>query len=336
MGTKTRMGDSYEKVLCANCMSLQEYELKTEREKRTINGRDYVFNKKIALCCNCGSRVMVPGLEDRNEADFEYVFRSENRYIQIQEIQEIIEKYNIEKRPLSKMLGMGEHTIEKYLDGQLPNRKYSDLLKQARNDYRVMLYYYGINKDKLSQKAIEKISAKLEYYKFINEYNSEIEKYAIYILNSSYEITNLSLQKLLYYLEGFAQVLLGERLFHNRCEAWKLGPVYRDIYEKYKVFGKEQIIIDKINIADEFDETHRKVVDYVLKHFAIYNGFTLKEFTHVEAPWMDAHAGYSEDEICEEIISHESIKDYFEKVHKKFNLGKDEGVCDYIKSLGVI
>ena len=36
----------------------------------------------------------------------------------------ILEKYNIEKRPLSKLLGFGELTITRYLDGQLPSVKY--------------------------------------------------------------------------------------------------------------------------------------------------------------------------------------------------------------------
>lgn len=336
MDRNTPVGVSYEKVLCANCMSLQEYEIKAEKETRTINGQEYSFNKRYAVCKKCGQRVMVPGLEDRNEEYFEYVFRNANGYIQVQEIQDIIEKYNIEKRPLSKLLGMGEHTIEKYLEGQLPNKKYSELLQNVMGDYRIMRYYYNINKDKLSDKAIEKLKDKLDYYTEINECNSQIEKYAIYILNSKYEITNLSLQKLLYYIEGFGQALMKECLFSNRCEAWKLGPVYRDIYEKYKVFGKEQIIIDKLDMTEVLDEKHRELVDYVLKHFGIFNGVTLKDLTHSEEPWIDAHAGYLYDERCEEEISHESIKKYFEKINKKFDLTKDTGVKDYIESLGVI
>ena len=35
---------------------------------------------------------------------------------------------DIEKRPLSKLLGVGELTITRYLDGQLPSVKYSNIL----------------------------------------------------------------------------------------------------------------------------------------------------------------------------------------------------------------
>ena len=37
---------------------------------------------------------------------------------------------DIEKRPLSKLLGFGELTITRYLDGQLPSVKYSNILFQ--------------------------------------------------------------------------------------------------------------------------------------------------------------------------------------------------------------
>lgn len=336
MNTETRVSELYDKVLCASCRGLQEFYIKTERETRNINGHDYEFNKRVAICSKCGNRVMVPGLEDENEASFEFIYRKENDYIQIEEIREIISRYNVEKRPLSKLLGFGEHTIEKYLEGQLPNRDYSNILRDVKSDYRIMLYYYELNKEKLTEKAKEKIKEKLDYYKSINEFESPIERYAIYILNSSYEITNLSLQKLLYYIEAFAQVILNERVFNNRCEAWKLGPVYRDVYEKYKVFGSNQIVIDKVDMSKVLDEEHRKLVDFVLKHFAIFNGFTLKEMTHAEEPWTEAHRGYSIDERCEEQITHEAIQKYFEKIDEKFNLSTDIGVKKYIESLGVI
>ena len=336
MDSNTRVGDSYEKVLCADCMSLQEYEIKVEKAVRTVNQRDYEFNKRYAVCKKCGARVMVPGLEDENEATFEFIFRNINGYIQVNEIQDIIEKYNVEKRPLSKLLGMGEHTIEKYLEGQLPNKNYSDLLRKVRSNYRLMTYYFNLNKSKLTQKAIEKIEERLEYYRAINEYSTSIEEYAIYILNSKYEITNLSLQKLLYYIEAFGQIMLGERLFQSRCEAWKLGPVYREIYEKYKIFGREQIVIDKIDTNDILSKRHRDIADYVLKHFGIFNGVTLKDLTHSEEPWINAHSGYADEEICEEEISHEAITDYFVKIDNIYNLKEDKGVKAYIESLGVI
>jgi uncharacterized phage-associated protein len=324
------------KVLCGECRSLQEYDLVSERSERIWNGKACTLNKRIAVCRNCGHRVYVPGLDDINENEFEVKCREENDYILVEEIQEILEKYDVDKRPLSKVMGLGEHTIENYLKGQLPSRRYSDMLRRVLHCYLYMKDYYDNNKDKLNKHAAERMKTKLEFYDQINSHDSTIEAVALYILNSKYEITNMSLQKLLYYIEAFAQVLLGKSIYDNRCEAWAYGPVYPCIYEKYKSFGKSQIIVDEIDLTDCLDENVRKVIDYVLGNFAIYNGVTLKDLSHSESPWKNAHAGYGAKEHCTEQISHDAITEYFLAVNEKYDLSTDEGLNHYISSLGVV
>lgn len=62
-------------VLCANCRSINPYEMHVEQQIRERNGKKYTFNKRIAICNNCGHRVTVPGLADLNEEEFEKVVR---------------------------------------------------------------------------------------------------------------------------------------------------------------------------------------------------------------------------------------------------------------------
>ncbi|MCR5556312.1 MAG: DUF4065 domain-containing protein, partial [Butyrivibrio sp.] len=126
------------------------------------------------------------------------------------------------------------------------------------------------------------------------------------------------------------------RIFDNRCEAWAYGPVYPEVYSKYKSFGRAPIIIDEADLSTSLDSSITDIIDFVLSQFAIYNGVTLKDLSHAEAPWKNAHAGYGTKEHCTELISHESITDYFTAVHKKFNLSKESGVKKYISSLGVM
>jgi uncharacterized phage-associated protein/DNA-binding transcriptional regulator YiaG len=328
--------DILDRVICTECRSLQEYDIVSEKSERVWNGTTCTFNKRIAVCRKCGHRVYVPGLDDMNENEFEAKCREENDYILVEEIKEILEKYDVDKRPLSRVLGLGEHTIENYLKGQLPSKRYSDLLRRVLTCYLYMKSFYDSNKDKLNKHAAERLEKKLEFYDQINSHNSAIESVALYILNSKYEITNMSLQKLLYYIEAFAQILLGERIYDDRCEAWTYGPVYPVIYEKYKSFGKSQIVVDDIDLTDCLDESVRKVIDFVLANFAIYNGVTLKDLSHSESPWKNAHAGYGEKEHCEEVISHDAITEYFTSVNEKYDLSSDEGVKNYILSLGVI
>lgn len=330
------MNKYLDKVFCAGCMSLQSYSIQTEKVNRVWNGTECVFNKRIAFCNCCGNRVSVPGLEDLNEAEFDARCREENGYIQVSEIKDIMTRYNVEKRPLSLALGLGEHTIENYLKGQLPNKRYSDMLKNVLTDYKSMQTLFEENRDKLNELTSKRIQERLDYYAYINSRSSTIETVAIYVLNSKYEITNMSLQKLLYYIEAFCQIILNERMFDNRCEAWAYGPVYPEIYEKYKLFGKEQIHVDPIDLSDELEERYRNLIDYVLNLFGIFNGVTLKDLSHAEEPWKKAHAGYGDMERCEEVITHESITEYFASVNKRFDLRDELSVKKYIMSLGVI
>ena len=56
-----------------------------------------------------------------------------DRIITIEEILEILEKYNIGKKPLSLVLGWGEVTIIRYLDGSIPDKLHSDVLFSIKN-----------------------------------------------------------------------------------------------------------------------------------------------------------------------------------------------------------
>ena len=68
-----------------------------------------------------------------------------------------------------------------------------------------------------------------------------------YILASSRNIgiraTNLRLQKLLYFVEGF--YMLGnngtESCFKEQILAWTYGPVVHEVYDTFKVFGNQPI-----------------------------------------------------------------------------------------------
>lgn len=71
--------------------------------------------------------------------------------------------------------------------------------------------------------------------------SSKIESIANYIINKSMEITPLALQKLLYFSQSFHKVFLDIFLFDDDCEAWVHGPVYNDIYFKYKDHGYNPI-----------------------------------------------------------------------------------------------
>ncbi len=52
------------------------------------------------------------------------------------------------------------------------------------------------------------------------------------------------MQKILYYAQGFYKAFFGKFLFEDDCQAWVHGPVYVNIYEKYKEFKSANIFIN--------------------------------------------------------------------------------------------
>lgn len=332
------MMESSRKVLCWNCRKKVPYTIKARKEARNIKGIDYLYDEKYAVCDECGEEITVSGLDDANEREIDNIYRRNNGLVTIDQIYEIMEKYNIEKRPLSNLLGFGELTITRYLDGQLPTKRYSDMLLRLLHYDEEMKRLLEAGKTNITPNAYRKVEEAMQNRERLLRHDAKIEIVALYIINSFYEVTNLSLQKLLYYVKAFGYVFQGKDLLQEECEAWVHGPVFPMIYEKYKDFGREIIRGD----AGELDfecllttEEH-EVISYVLQCFGIYNGGVLRELTHRERPWQEARQGLGDMERCTNIIKNEDIQQYFAEMDEKFGLHKKNGVEQYIKSLHVI
>ncbi len=327
-----------QQILCWNCRTRTEYTIKSRKSLRIIKGTEYAYNEQYAVCNTCGEEVMVPGLSDVNEHELDNLYRRNNGLITIDDIHTILKKYNIEKRPLSNLLGFGELTITRYLDGQLPARRYSDLLLRVLNDDNAMREILLENKCNITEKAYHKSMKAITDREHFLDNKTKIELISMYVIKSSYEVTNLSLQKLLYYIKAFGFILLNKDVLNESCEAWVHGPVFPTVYEKYKKFGREVISNEELDICFEtlLSSEEMSMIDYVLKNFGIYNGSILREFTHKEQPWKNARHGLNETDRCRNIIYDEDIQNYFYLMDKEYGLHEKNGVAQYIKSLNVL
>ena len=59
--------------------------------------------------------------------------------------------------------------------------------------------------------------------------------------NSEELISNVKLQKLLYYQQGFHLACFGAPLFDEEIEAWMYGPVVPSVYEYFKTYDNRGI-----------------------------------------------------------------------------------------------
>jgi uncharacterized phage-associated protein len=119
-------------------------------------------------------------------------------------------------------------------------------------------------------------------------------------------ISNLKLQKLLYYAQGFHLAIYGKPLFPEPMEAWAHGPVVAEVYHKYKDYDGNPIPSEEVDF-DVFDDEQAEFLNDIYCTFGQYSAWKLREMTHDEPPWKDA---YNED-APGMIITHEALLDYF-------------------------
>ena len=128
--------------------------------------------------------------------------------------------------------------------------------------------------------------------------------------DNRYIITNLKLNKLLYFAQGWYLSKYNEPLFDEQIEAWDLGPVVANVYQAYKPLGKNHIMIDRNE--DNLDESKVSVEQLELL-IDVYNNYSkfsaneLVEMTHVkDSPWDKV---YVKNE--NKVIPNDLIKEYF-------------------------
>lgn len=114
-------------------------------------------------------------------------------------------------------------------------------------------------------------------------------------------ISNLKLQKLLYYAQGFHLALYDKPLFEDPIKAWKHGPVVPAVYHHFKPHG--EFGLPRPTNVKTFSKEVRSLLDEVYKVYGQFSAWKLRNLTHVERPWKNTAQSAT--------ISHAALKDYF-------------------------
>jgi len=105
-------------------------------------------------------------------------------------------------------------------------------------------------------------------------------------------ISNLKLQKLLYYVQGFALAMYDKPLFDEDIEAWMYGPVVPCVYQEYKEFGSGAIEFDSdFEIPKTITEEDISLIKEVYDVYGQYSALKLMNLTHDESPWKSTQTG---------------------------------------------
>ncbi|HEV7591149.1 MAG TPA: type II toxin-antitoxin system antitoxin SocA domain-containing protein [Longimicrobium sp.] len=102
-------------------------------------------------------------------------------------------------------------------------------------------------------------------------------------------ISNLKLQKLVYFAQAYHLAMYNEPLFADQVEAWEHGPVVPDLYRHYKAYGSGNIPAPADFNPDDYDQQSAELMDEVYEVFGQYSAWKLRNLTHQERPWMEAY-----------------------------------------------
>ena len=102
----------------------------------------------------------------------------------------------------------------------------------------------------------------------------------------SLKMTNLRLQKIVYYAQACQMALKNEKLFDEPIEAWDYGPVVSSLYHEYKRCGAH--VIEPTYFPDIDDET-AIMLEFIYQFFGKFTGEYLVALTHEEEPYISAY-----------------------------------------------
>ena len=126
-------------------------------------------------------------------------------------------------------------------------------------------------------------------------------------------VTNLKLQKILYYVQGHYLAEFDQPLFPDEIQAWKFGPVVPSVYYEYSVYGPDEIIITARESLEECDSEEMELIDSVIDSKLRYASSELVRATHSEEPWRKATRGGTVIRP-NTAIDTEDMKEYFKRI----------------------
>ncbi|MFW6028887.1 MAG: type II TA system antitoxin MqsA family protein [Halanaerobiales bacterium] len=317
---------------CEQCHDMVKCYVKEKKKSKEIKGKEITYIGKEAYCNKCDENVFITEIRDHNLKKLDKAYRVSEDIILVSDIKKILDKYSVGKRPLSLLLGWGETTLTRYLNGDIPSKNYSNTLKKVLEAPDYMKELLEQNKEKVTEHAYNECKQAIDEISTTKVLQTEnkIDSVVKYILKKSVDITPLALQKLLYYAQSFHKVFFGEFLLNEDCEAWEHGPVYREIYYKYKNYGYNPIDECHIKYNNiQLTKHEKEILDSVINNFGCYSGKVLEKMTHEEKPWRLTRKGLNDNEISTRIIKKELLEDYFNNIRSKYNMLNISDIKDY-------
>lgn len=130
----------------------------------------------------------------------------------------------------------------------------------------------------------------------------DVARYFLHRQEDDDPITNMKLQKLLYYANGVSLGLRSVPLFREQILAWEHGPVVYEVWSAYRD-GNNPIPRPPDFDPDVIDPDTRELLDSVYERWGVYTASGLRRLTHRERPWQTTPQN--------DVISEQVIREFF-------------------------
>ncbi|HJJ98654.1 MAG TPA: DUF4065 domain-containing protein [Methanocorpusculum sp.] len=152
-------------------------------------------------------------------------------------------------------------------------------------------------------------------------------------------VTNLRVNKLVYFAQVLSLVRHNKPLFTEEIEAWKYGPVIPTVYYQFKQYG-DQRIKDTCGpySADNLSDDELELLLDVVRNYDQYSSWKLAELTHTEGgPWESVYKPHAPNGL----ITQDSLKEYYSDLDSKLDTFKltynpDTDVIGYRNNAGYL
>ena len=301
-----------------------------------VRGVELNFNESY-MVNESGEEIYNREIEITNDIELFNLYKTNVGLLSTDEIVEIREEYGLNQKEYATILGLGEVTINRIEKGSIQSKSIDSMMKMSKN-VESMESTLKNNKDRLGQETIEKVQnaivrkkehnkhkiADLDYDSLtkidfksadaldvaanvIARYNSNVDQIEESYNEKDGYITHLKLQKLMYYIQGIAASIYGEKAFSEDICAWEYGPVVLSVYHTYKN-NKNQPLLLGSRPVQQLSDGLNHIIEIVVDSYGSLTAGRLVSLTHDENPWKDT--------AKDKDIEFETLKKYFDTIYK--------------------
>lgn len=312
--------------------------LRIRKAKVNVKGVQIEYDEYYLINEN-GEEIFDRNIEIENDKRLYDIYKKQNNLLTNAEIKKIRQKYGLNQKEYALVIGVGEVTVHRFEKGAIQTEavdaimrlsnnpdNMAFLLLQNRKNISESLYDLLLNRIKemqtLKKHALVDIDKfDLDILEFEEESAIDIAKNIINIYNNKVDelvqnydivpeyITNLKLQKLLYFVQALCLLIFDKKAFLEKILAWSYGPVVKEVYQEYKQNRSGKI--ESVSYVKDLSSGLYKVINEVVSSYGSIEANKLIDFTHEEDPWINTELNKEIDVMV--------IKNYFNKVYYQNN-----------------